>query len=61
MRTKDDILYAGAQGIKITYDSPPFERKIELLKLEIALDIRDIFSQALICLDRIGDSLENLK
>lgn len=61
MRTKDEILNDAKSDIRNKSGNFPGSFWLRYRELEVQIDIRDIFSQALICLDRIGDSLENLK
>jgi len=61
MRTKDEILKA--LGVNAEYN-PHGGAGVgikDVVLTELLIDFRDIFSQTLVALDRIGERLENLK
>ncbi len=61
MRTKDDILIDARRDITDEQYKTTKANWLEYRKIEVLIDIRDIHSQALVALDRIGESLEQLK
>lgn len=58
MRTKDEILEEAERNIQTRKTGGDAELWLEFRKIEVLCNIRDIFSQTLVALGRIGDNLE---
>ena len=61
MRTKDEILKEVGSLAKANPRGGIIPDLADVLMIDVLIDIRDIFPQALISLDRIGESLEQFK